>query len=74
VPNPRSLLSLGIDSGSNFVSSDVNTFRVYSCAAITLEDGEYAVLSQVSYSVRKIKTDDTGTNELCKVMGLQMAG
>jgi hypothetical protein len=42
--------------------------------AITLEDGEYAVLSQDSYSVRKIKTGDTGTNELCKVMGLQMAG
>jgi glucosamine 6-phosphate synthetase-like amidotransferase/phosphosugar isomerase protein len=42
----ESLLSLGIDCGSTFVSSDVKAFRVYSRAEITLVDGEYAVLSQ----------------------------
>ncbi len=50
----KSPLVLGIASGTNFVGSDVNAFLPYTRQAVTLEDGEYAVLSRDGYYVRSI--------------------
>ncbi|MGH7844140.1 MAG: glutamine--fructose-6-phosphate transaminase (isomerizing) [Candidatus Binatia bacterium] len=50
----KSPLILGIDSGTNFVGSDVNAFLRYTRQAILLDDGEYAVLSGQEYQIRTI--------------------
>jgi glucosamine--fructose-6-phosphate aminotransferase (isomerizing) len=50
----KSPLILGIASDASFVGSDLNAFIPYSRQALILEDGEYAVLSRQSYSVRGI--------------------
>ncbi len=48
----RSPLVLGIRSGATFVVSDTNAFLTDTRRTVTLDDGEYAVMSSNGYRVR----------------------
>jgi glucosamine--fructose-6-phosphate aminotransferase (isomerizing) len=50
----KSPLILGINSGTKFVSSNVEVFLPYTRRAVPLDDGEYAVISANDYSIRTI--------------------
>jgi len=48
-------LVIGLAEGKNFVASDVNAFLPYTREALTLEDGEYAVLKPGEVRIHKMK-------------------
>ncbi|WP_297068957.1 glutamine--fructose-6-phosphate transaminase (isomerizing) [Thermococcus sp.] len=54
----ESPLVLGVGEGENFAASDVPAFLEYTNRAVFLDDGEYAVLTKDSYSVKKLKTGE----------------
>jgi glucosamine--fructose-6-phosphate aminotransferase (isomerizing) len=49
-------LVLGLDSGRNFVASDINAFLPYTHRAVIMEDGEFAVIEPDRWSIHKIDT------------------
>jgi glutamine---fructose-6-phosphate transaminase (isomerizing) len=51
-------LILGIDSGTKFVSSNINAFLPHTRQAISLDDGEYAVLLRDAYWIKDIATGE----------------
>ena len=46
-------LILGIGEGRNFIGSDINAFLEYTRNTIIMDDGEYAIVSQHHYEVKK---------------------
>lgn len=50
----KSPLIIGVAPEGNFVASDINAFLPYTRKAISLDDGEYAVLSRRNCQVRSI--------------------
>jgi glucosamine--fructose-6-phosphate aminotransferase (isomerizing) len=54
----ESPLVLGLGTGENFAASDVPAFLEYTRKAVFLDDGEYAVLTRESYTVKKLKTGE----------------
>jgi glutamine---fructose-6-phosphate transaminase (isomerizing) len=52
----KSLLILGINSGTKFISSNVEVFLPYTRRAVPLDYGEYAVISANDYSIRAISS------------------
>jgi glutamine---fructose-6-phosphate transaminase (isomerizing) len=54
----KSPLILGIDSGTKFVSSDINAFLQHTRQAVALDDGEYAVLLRDGYCIKNIATGE----------------
>ncbi|MBC8259187.1 MAG: glutamine--fructose-6-phosphate transaminase (isomerizing) [SAR324 cluster bacterium] len=52
----ESPLLLGLGDGCNYVGSDLNAFLEYTRQAIVLDDGEYVVLGQQDYRIRKLQT------------------
>lgn len=51
----ESPLILGIGGNENYVGSDFNAFIEHTKNAIVLDDGEYAVVSNEGYAVKKIR-------------------
>jgi glutamine---fructose-6-phosphate transaminase (isomerizing) len=51
-------LILGIDSGTKFVSSNINAFLPHTRQAVPLDDGEYAVLLRDAYWIKNIATGE----------------
>jgi glucosamine--fructose-6-phosphate aminotransferase (isomerizing) len=51
-------LTLGIDSETKFVSSDINALLPHTSQAVPLDDGEYAVLLPDAYWINDTATGD----------------
>ena len=49
-------LILGIGEGRNFVGSDINAFLEYTKTAVTLDDGDYAIVGKEDFCVKQLKT------------------
>lgn len=49
-------LILGLGEGRNFVGSDINGFLEYTNKAITLDDGDYAIIGKDDYWIKNIST------------------
>ncbi len=54
----ESPLIIGVGENENYIGSDFNAFIEFTKNAVVLDDGEYAVVSNESYSVKKIKDGD----------------
>jgi glutamine---fructose-6-phosphate transaminase (isomerizing) len=52
----KSPLILGINSGTNFVGSNVEAFLTYTGQAVSLDFGEYAVVSSSDYYIKSISS------------------
>ncbi len=52
----ESPLLIGIGKGEMFVGSDISSFLDHTNLAVALEDGEYAVIDEKSYFVKKISS------------------
>lgn len=63
----KSPLILGIASETYFVGSDVNAFLPHTRQAVTLEDGEYAVLSRDGYCVRGITDGELRSKRIMEI-------
>lgn len=50
----ESPLILGLGDNENYVGSDFNAFIEYTKAAVVLEDGEYAIVSNEGYAVKNL--------------------
>ncbi len=59
-------LILGIRPGTNFVVSDVNALLLNTRRTISLDDGEYAVISADGYSIRTIETSESRNKKLAE--------
>jgi glutamine---fructose-6-phosphate transaminase (isomerizing) len=60
----KSPLILGINSGTKFVGSNVEAFLPYIGQAISLDYGEYAVMSSSDYYIKSISSAETGSCEI----------
>ncbi len=56
VARNKAPLIIGLGKGENFVASDITAFLSETKKAIILEDGEYAVVSKDSFSVKEISS------------------
>jgi glutamine---fructose-6-phosphate transaminase (isomerizing) len=63
----KSPLIIGIAREGNFVGSDINAFLPYTRRAISLDDGEYAVLSRDSCVVRSLSDKSERKKEVLEV-------
>jgi len=54
----ESPLILGLGENENYIGSDFNAFIHYTKTAVILDDGEYAVVTNESYFIKKIKTGE----------------
>lgn len=54
----ESPLVLGLGNGENFAASDVPAFLEYTNKVIFLDDGEYAILTKDSYTVKNLRTGE----------------
>jgi glutamine---fructose-6-phosphate transaminase (isomerizing) len=63
----KSPLILGLASDASFVGSDLNAFLPYTRQAITLDDGEYAVLSRDGYCVRGIANGEVKSKQTAEI-------
>jgi len=63
----KSPLILGIAAETYFVGSDVNAFLPHTRQAVTLEDGEYAVLSRDGYCVRGITDGELRSKRIMEI-------
>jgi glutamine---fructose-6-phosphate transaminase (isomerizing) len=60
-------LTLGIDSETKFVGSDINAFFPYVGEAVPLEDGEYAVLLPDDYWIKDIGTGEERNGQATRI-------
>lgn len=51
-------LILGIGEGRNFIGSDINGFLEYTKHAITLDDGDYAIVGKDNYLIKSVQTKE----------------
>jgi glucosamine--fructose-6-phosphate aminotransferase (isomerizing) len=63
----KSLLILGINSGTKFISSNVEVFLPYTRRAVPLDYGEYAVVSSNDYCIRAISSAEQQYKEVVEV-------
>jgi glutamine---fructose-6-phosphate transaminase (isomerizing) len=63
----KSPLILGINSGTKFVSSNVEVFLPYTRRAVPLDYGEYAVISANDYSIRAISSAEQRYKEVVEI-------
>ncbi len=49
-------LILGLGEGRNFIGSDINAFLEYTKTAITIDDGDYAIISKDDTSIKSFHT------------------
>ena len=52
----ESPLIIGLGENENYIGSDFNAFIEHTKSAIVMEDGEYAIVSNEGYTVKKIAT------------------
>jgi glucosamine--fructose-6-phosphate aminotransferase (isomerizing) len=63
----KSPLSLGMDSETKFVGSDINAFLPYTRQVVPLDDGEYAVLLADGYWIKDIATGDEQDRQVTQI-------
>src|SRR5262245_17679242 len=63
----KSPLILGLDSGTNFVGSDINAFLPYTRRAILLDNGDYAVVSRDGYHIKSILTGEERYKQVAQI-------
>ena len=63
----KSPLILGLDSGTNFVGSDINAFLPYTRQAILLDNGEYAMVSRDGYHIKSILTGEEHYKQVAQI-------
>ena len=63
----ESPLILGINSGTKFVSSNLEVFLPYTSRSVPLDDGEYAVISANDYSIRAISSAEQRYKEVVDI-------
>ncbi len=63
----ESPLILGIGRRANYVGSDFNAFIEYTKKAMVMEDGEYAILTRDSYTVKDIFTRDIKEKSIMEI-------
>ena len=63
----KSPLILGINSGTKFISSNVEVFLPYTRRAVPLDYGEYAVISANDYSIRAISSAEQRYKEVVEI-------
>ncbi len=51
----ESPLIIGVGTDSNYVGSDFNAFIEYTKNAVILDDGEYGIVSQDSYAIKRVR-------------------
>jgi glutamine---fructose-6-phosphate transaminase (isomerizing) len=54
----ESPLIIGVGSESNYVGSDFNAFIDYTKNTVILDDGEYGIVSEDSYSIKNLRSGD----------------
>lgn len=52
-------LILGIGEGHNYIGSDINAFLEFTKTAVTLDDGDYAIVSKDQYCIKQLATRQT---------------
>src|SRR5262245_53399040 len=63
----ESPLILGINSGTTFVSSNLEVFLPYTCRAVPLDDGEYAMISTNDYYIGAISSAEQRYKEVVEI-------
>ncbi|WP_456398747.1 glutamine--fructose-6-phosphate transaminase (isomerizing) [Palaeococcus sp. (in: euryarchaeotes)] len=63
----ESPLVLGVGDGEMFAASDVPAFLAYTNKVVFLDDGEYAILSRDSFTVKDIKTGKEKKKEIKEI-------
>ena len=63
----ESPLIIGLGKNENYVGSDFNAFIEYTKNAIVLEDGEYAIVSNEGYAVKKISNGAVVKKKVTKI-------
>ena len=63
----ESPLVLGVGDGEMFAASDIPAFLAYTNKVVFLDDGEYAILSRDSFTVKDIKTGKKKKKEIKEI-------
>ncbi len=63
----ESPLLIGVGKGEMFLGSDISSFLEHTNLAVALEDGEYAILDENSYYIRKISSAEDVFREPFKI-------
>ncbi|MBF0279074.1 MAG: glutamine--fructose-6-phosphate transaminase (isomerizing) [SAR324 cluster bacterium] len=51
-------LMLGLGESRNFIGSDINAFLEFTKTAVTLDDGEYAIVGKQDYRIKDVATKE----------------
>jgi glucosamine--fructose-6-phosphate aminotransferase (isomerizing) len=63
----KSPFVLGIDSGTKFVASDIDTFLPYTRQAVLLDDGECAIILPDAFCIKDIASGDQQQKQVIKI-------